>query len=90
MWEEPPISGERGSGTIFFSGCNLGCVYCQNYSLSRGDIGREVTPAGLADIFRMLDDSGVHNINLVTASHYIGGLMRALDIYRPRLPLVFN
>lgn len=90
MWEEPPISGVRGSGTIFFSGCNLGCVYCQNYELSRGNTGREVTPKQLAEIFRMLDDSGVHNINLVTASHFIVELLKAFDIYKPRLPIVFN
>lgn len=90
MWEEPPISGTMGSGTIFFAGCNLRCVYCQNFELSRGKEGRDVTPKQLADIFAMLDDSGVHNINLVTAGHCIEGILSAMDIYRPKIPVVFN
>ena len=90
MWEEPPISGALGSGTIFFAGCNLRCVYCQNFGLSRGEEGKDVTPRQLADIFAMLDNSGVHNINLVTAGHCTEGILSAMEIYRPKLPVVFN
>ena len=89
MWEEPPISGTRGSGTIFFSGCPLKCVYCQNYSLSRGQ-GRKISVRELADIFKLLEDAGAHNINLVTATHYTRAILRAMEIYRPRVPVVFN
>lgn len=89
IWEEPPISGSRGSGTVFFSGCSLKCVYCQNYSLSRGE-GVPVTPRELADIFRLLEDSGAHNIELITPSHFVTGILRAFEIYRPALPVVYN
>ena len=67
--EEPCISGERGSGTVFFSGCNLRCVFCQNRDISRSSAGKPVTVERLRDIFLELQDKGVHNINLVTASH---------------------
>ncbi len=88
-WEEPPISGERGSGTIFFSGCNLKCVYCQNYGISRGK-GKEITPSRLADIFKRLEDAGAHNINLVTPTHFTDGIIQAVEIYKPSLPIVYN
>ena len=65
IWEEPPLSGTRGSGTVFFAGCPLKCVYCQNFSLSRGG-GVQITPQKLADIFKLLQDSGAHNINFVS------------------------
>jgi len=91
MWEEPPISGERGSGTIFFAGCSLGCVFCQNRDISRGSgAGRAVTPAELADIMRSLEQQGVHNINFVTGTHFIPQIIEALRIYRPALPIVWN
>ena len=64
--EEPCISGTRGSGAVFFSGCNLRCVFCQNRTISRGEHGKEITVAQLRDIFLRLRDEGVHNINLVT------------------------
>lgn len=89
-WEEPPVSGTRGSGTVFFAGCSLRCVYCQNYSLSRGREGTIMTPAMLADAFRMLEDAGAHNINLVTADHYIPQILKAFEIYRPDIPVVYN
>lgn len=89
MWEEPPISGTRGSGAIFFSGCPLGCVYCQNYAISRG-AGKEITPNRLADIFRELEDAGAHNINLVTPTQFTDGIIRAMRIHRPRIPVVCN
>lgn len=93
MFEEPPISGERGSGTVFFAGCSLGCVYCQNRDISRGkDLGREVSPRELADIFFKLRDEGVHNINLVTATHFADKVRLALEIAKPTLgiPVVYN
>ena len=68
--EEPCISGTRGSGAVFFSGCNLRCVFCQNRTISRGEHGKEITVAQLRGIFLRLRDEGVHNINLVTPSHY--------------------
>ncbi len=93
MYEEPPISGVRGSGTVFFSGCSLGCVFCQNKAISRGDqIGRAVSPRELADIFFELRDRGAHNINLVTAAHFSDGVAQALELARPTLgiPVVYN
>ncbi|MBD5100811.1 MAG: radical SAM protein [Clostridiales bacterium] len=88
-WEEPPISGERGSGTIFFSGCNLKCVYCQNYDISQSK-GREISPRTLADIFKRIEDAGAHNINLVTPSHFVDDIAKAFEIYSPSLPVVYN
>ncbi len=70
FWEEPCISGEKGSGTVFFSGCNLGCVYCQNYEVSHAAFGKEVSEAELVKIFDLLIEKGVHNLNLVTPTHY--------------------
>ncbi len=91
MWEEPPISGTRGSGTIFFTGCSLGCIFCQNMDISRsGTAGRAVSPEGLAEIMSGLDQQGVHNISFVTGSHYIPQIISALELYRPRVPVVWN
>ena len=70
FWEEPPISGEAGSGTIFFSGCPLKCIYCQNHEISTGNFGVEVPPERLVEIMLELEDQGALNINLVTATHY--------------------
>lgn len=70
LWEEPPISGTDGSGTVFFSGCNLGCVYCQNYEISHMVKGKAVSEERLGEIFRELENKGVHNINLVNPTHY--------------------
>lgn len=89
IWEEPPISGTRGSGTVFFSGCPLKCVYCQNFALSRGQ-GVKISVRELADIFKLLEDAGAHNINLVTATHYALAVAEAAEIYRPKIPVVFN
>lgn len=89
MWEEPPISGERGSGTVFFSGCSLRCVFCQNYEISLEDYGVEVTPKKLRKIFDRLVGEGVHNINLVTASHCVEGVLEALSEPLP-VPVVWN
>lgn len=88
--EEPCISGERGSGAVFFTGCTLRCVFCQNYELSRGRQGKEITVARLRDIFLELQDQGVHNINLVTADHYTSAVRKALDGVNLRIPVIWN
>ena len=88
--EEPCISGKRGSGTVFFSGCTLRCVYCQNYEISAQRKGRTLTPAELAECYRRLEESGVHNINLVTPDHFVEAVAESLRIYRPRVPVVCN
>lgn len=93
MWEEPCISGEKGSGAVFFSGCNLGCVYCQNKDISRGQKGKEITVEELSDIFLVLQSQGANNINLVTPSHYAAQIIKAIDIAKGRglkLPIVYN
>lgn len=90
FYEEPPISGTKGSGTIFFGGCTMRCVYCQNRVISRLPQGKSHTPLQLANIFRRLEEQGAHNINLVTPTHYSDGIKRALDIYRPAIPIVYN
>ena len=89
-WEEPIISGKNGSGTIFFSGCNLKCVYCQNYKISHEHFGKYVTFDRLAEIFKELEEKGASNINLVSPSHYTHAIKQALDIYRPNIPIVYN
>lgn len=93
MWEEPCISGEGGSGTVFFSGCNLKCVFCQNHSIALGGKGKSITVEQLSDLFLMLQDKGAHNINLVTPSHYIPGIVRSLKLAKAQgliLPIVYN
>jgi len=91
-WEEPCISGTCGSGTIFFSGCTLGCCFCQNYPISHEGIGKEVTVPQLAQIFLNLQNQGAHNINLVTATHHLPAIAQALDMVRDQLtiPIVYN
>lgn len=88
--EEPCISGERGSGTVFFSGCNLRCVFCQNRDISRRSAGKPVTVERLRDIFLELQDEGVHNINLVTAAHFIRPVTEALEGAKLSIPVVWN
>ena len=90
FWEEPCISGKNGSGTVFFSGCNLNCAFCQNYGVSHGGTGKCVSVEELADIFKELEQRGAENINLVTPSHYVYEIIKALDIYRPSIPVVYN
>ncbi|WP_102413059.1 radical SAM protein [Beduinella massiliensis] len=90
VWEEPCISGTRGSGAVFFSGCNLGCVFCQNFSISHGGEGVDVSPERLAGIFRELEALGAHNINLVNPTHFVPAILKALSLYRPHLPIVYN
>lgn len=90
MLEEPCISGVNGSGAIFFCGCPLKCVFCQNYAVSRNKIGSEITPLRLADIFKELEDLGCHNINLVNPTHYLRQIAEAAEIYKPHIPVVYN
>lgn len=93
FWEEPPISGEAGSGTVFFSGCPLKCVYCQNHEISTGNFGIDVSPERLAQIMLELQDQGALNINLVTATHYAHLLPEAIAAARARglvVPIVYN
>lgn len=89
MWEEPCISGERGSGTVFFSGCPLQCVFCQNKEISRGNVGKKVSPEKLRGIFMELCGAGVNNINLVTPTHFTDGISKALQGGLP-VPVVYN
>ena len=93
FWEEPPISGTRGSGTIFFSGCSLSCVFCQNREISRGRTGKAVTVERLSEIMTNLQKQGAHNINLVTPTHYIPSIVSAISDARSRglsIPIVYN
>ena len=93
FWEEPIISGTRGSGTIFFSGCSLGCVYCQNREISRAPVGREVTPRELAEDMQRLEREGAHNINFVTPTHFAPSIIDAVMIARKSgvmIPIVYN
>ena len=91
-WEEPPISGTRGSGTIFLSHCNLHCRFCQNYDISQQGHGREVTPERLVAIMQELEQQGAHNINLVSPTHYSDQLLPVLERARAmlRIPIVWN
>ena len=88
--EEPCISGTRGSGAVFFAGCNLRCVFCQNHAISRGEAGEAVDAQRLRDIFRSLRDQGVHNINLVTPTHFSGVIAEALSGLELGIPVVWN
>lgn len=88
--EEPPISGSRGSGTVFFSGCSLGCCYCQNSVISCGPVGKKYSPERLADEIKKLEATGVHNISFVTGSHYAFQIYKAMKLYRPSVPVVWN
>ncbi len=90
MWEEPCISGTNGSGAVFFSGCNLKCCFCQNYKISSEGFGKEISVQRLAQIFKELEQKGVHNINLVSPSHYMPQIAKAIDIYKPNIPIVYN
>lgn len=91
-WEEPCISGTRGSGAVFFSGCTLKCVFCQNYTLSHENFGKEITVNRLSEIFLELQAQDAHNINLVTATHYLPSVREALRLAKPdlKIPVVFN
>lgn len=93
LWEEPPISGEQGSGTVFFAGCSLRCIYCQNYKISSGNEGVNVPPERLAEIFIELQDKGAHNINLVTADHFAPHICYGVKLAKCRglsIPVILN
>lgn len=93
VWEEPCISGSRGSGTVFFSGCTMKCAYCQNYEISERGFGAEISWQRLGDIFLELKDKGAHNINLVTASHFLPDVIKALEKAKSEglnIPIVYN
>ncbi|MBE5921516.1 MAG: radical SAM protein [Lachnospiraceae bacterium] len=92
-WEEPCISGDEGSGTVFFSGCNLHCVYCQNYKISGGETGKVISIEELAEIFLRLQAKGANNINLVTPTHYVLPIRAALQMAKARgliIPIAYN
>jgi putative pyruvate formate lyase activating enzyme len=93
FWEEPCISGERGSGAVFFSGCQLRCVYCQNRSIANGDVGREISAERLCEIFFELEAKGANNINLVTPDHFIPQIIKSIELAKRAgisLPFVYN
>ena len=92
-WEEPPISGTKGSGTIFFSHCNLGCVFCQNHDISQDGFGQKISVERLAEIFLEQQERGFHNINLVSAVQFIPQVAKALEIAKAKgltVPVVYN
>ena len=92
-WEEPCISGTSGSGTVFFSGCNLRCVFCQNHNIALGKAGRVIAPEHLAEIFLQLQEQGANNINLVTPTHFLPQIVIALEQAKQKglhLPIVYN
>ena len=90
LWEEPPVSGTHGTGAVFFSGCTLRCVYCQNGDISHRNEGRPFTPRELSDSLKRLTDLGVHSISFITATPFIPQILETLDFWRPPLPLVWN
>lgn len=93
FWEEPCISGESGSGTVFFSGCTMRCIFCQNKEISRGEAGKEISIERLSEIYLELQKKGANNINLVTPMHYAPQITKAIDIARKNglsLPIVWN
>ena len=90
LYEEPCISGKNGSGAVFFSGCNMGCVFCQNRQISKAGIGKAITVSRLAEIFAELEAQGAETINLVTPTHFVPQICEALSLHRPGVPLIYN
>ena len=93
FWEEPCISGTKGSGAVFFSGCALHCVFCQNEPIAQGTAGKEITPERLVEIFLELQEQGANNINLVTPGQYVPHIIRAVEQARRQglaVPIVYN
>ena len=93
MWEEPCISGTRGSGAVFFSGCSLRCIFCQNYEIAQGNCAREISGDRLSEIFLELQENGAANINLVTGEHFVPGILEGLTLAKEQgltLPVVYN
>ncbi len=89
-WEEPCISGENGCGAVFFSGCVLKCVYCQNFEISHENNGYYITPFELSEKLKKLEESGVHTIEFVSAAQYADKIIETLKLYRPNVPLIYN
>jgi putative pyruvate formate lyase activating enzyme len=89
-WEEPPISGRNGTGAVFFSGCTLRCVYCQNGDISHRNEGRPFTPRELSDALKRLTDLGVHTLSFITGTPFVPRILEALELWHPPLPLVWN
>ena len=91
FWEEPCLSGTRGSGAVFFTGCTLQCVFCQNYEIStQRKTGKILSPKQLSAVFRRLVDQGAHNLNLVTATQFVPVVVEALSLWKPPVPVVYN
>ena len=90
FWEEPCLSGTRGSGAVFFSGCPLGCVFCQNKPISHENAGVAMTPRALSKLFERVEALGVHNLNLVTPTHFAPAIFEALSMRKPGVPVVWN
>ena len=93
FWEEPIISGENGSGTVFFSGCNLKCVFCQNFNISNNNFGKKISIERLSEIFLELQEKGAHNINLVTPTHFVPQIIESIKISKKSglsIPIVYN
>lgn len=93
FWEEPIISGENGSGAVFFSGCNLKCVFCQNHQISSDNFGKKITVIRLSEIFLELQEKGANNINLVTPTHFVPLIIKALEIAKSKglaIPIIYN
>lgn len=90
LWEEPVIIGERGSGAIFFSGCNLRCVFCQNFEISHENFGKQVSKSEFIDIVKNLENQGAHTINLVNPTHFVPFIKEVFSEYKPSVPVVYN
>jgi len=90
LWEEPVISGKNGTGAIFFSGCNLRCVFCQNYEISHENFGKQVSRSDFIDIIKRLEQQGAHTIDLVNPSHFVPFIGEVLSEYKPSVPVVYN
>lgn len=90
FWEEPCISGKNGSGAVFFSGCVMSCVFCQNLKISTGGYGKILTVGELSEHIKRLEDMGVHNINLVSPTPYIDSIIECFEMYKPSIPIVYN
>lgn len=90
LWEEPPISGTRGTGAVFFSGCTLRCIYCQNSEISHTGAGRAFTPRELSDALKRLTDLGVQSLSLITGTPFVPRILDALELWRPPLPIIWN
>ena len=90
LWEEPPVSGTRGTGAVFFSGCTLRCVYCQNHEISHTAAGKVFTPRELSEALKRLTDLGVHTLSFITGTPFVPQILETLELWRPPVPIVWN